>query len=246
LDLPEPVDVLAFAPHPDDVELCAGGLMLKLGDEGKRLVVVDMTRGEGSSRGDPATREVETAKATELMNLAARENLELPDTRLEETTAMTEPVTASIRRWRPKVVLGPCRHDLHPDHVTAAHLVERAYYLATIGRAPGEGLPAHRPDVLMQYYGHKEPPPSFVVDVSNVWDRRMDLARCYASQLGLDGVEGPPTNIASPDFMQRLEARFAYWGARIGTAYAEPYLTDRLVPLDDVVGTFRKRGWAVL
>lgn len=246
MDLSDPVDVLAFAPHPDDVELCAGGLMLRLGDEGKRLAVIDLTRGEASSRGTVATRERETAAATRLMRLAGRENLGLPDTGLEVSAAMTEPVTAAIRRWRPKVVLGPSRHDLHPDHVAAAQLVERAYYLATIGRAPGGGLPAHRPDVLVEYYGHKEPPPSFLVDVSEVWERRLELARCYASQFGLDGVEGPVTNIASPDFFRRLEARYAYWGARIGTAYAEPFRTDRLVPVDDVVGAFRKRGWAVL
>lgn len=246
MDLPEPVDVLAFAPHPDDVELCAGGLMLRLGDEGKRLVVVDLTRGEASSRGTVESRARETDAATRLLRLAGRENLGLPDTGLEPTAAMTEPVTAAIRRWRPRVVLSPCIQDLHPDHVAAAQLVERAYYLATITRAPGGGLPSHRPDVLVQYYGHKEPPPSFLVDVSDVWERRLELARCYASQLGLDGVEGPVTNIASPDFMRRLEARYAYWGARIGTAYAEPFRTDRLVPVDDVVATFRKRGWAVL
>ena len=246
MDLPEPVDVLAFAPHPDDVELCAGGLMLKLAAEGRRLAVVDLTRGEASSRGTLATRAEETAAAPARMRLVGRENLELPDTGVEATSAMTEPVTAAIRRWRPRVVLAPCREDLHPDHVASAHLVQRAYYLATIAKAAGGGLPAHRPDVLIEYYGHKEPDPSFVVDVSDVWEERLDLARCYASQLGLDGLDGPRTNIASPDFMRRLEARYAYWGARIGTRYGEPYRTDRFVPLDDPVGAFRKRGWAVL
>jgi len=246
VDHPEPVDLLAFAPHPDDVELCAGGLMLRLADEGRRLVVIDLTRGEASSRGTLASRAEETANATKLMGLVARENLDLPDTGLDASPAMTEPLTEAIRRWRPRVVLSPCREDLHPDHVAGAQLVQRAYYLATIGKAQGGGLPAHRPDVLVEYYGHKEPHPSFLVDVSDVWERRLDLARCYASQLGLDGVEGPVTNIASPDFMRRLEARYAYWGARIGTRYAEPYRTDRLVPLDDPVAAFRKRGWAVL
>ena len=74
----------------------------------------------------------------------------------------------------------------------------------------------------------------------------MDLVRCYRSQLGLDGVDGPTTNIAAPDFLRRMESRYAYWGARIGTSFAEPFRTDRLVPVDDPVHTFRKRGWAVL
>ena len=108
MDHPEPVDLLAFAPHPDDVELCAGGLMLRLADEGRRLVVIDLTRGEASSRGTLASRAEETANATKLMGLVARENLDLPDTGLDASPAMTEPLTEAIRRWRPRVVLSPC------------------------------------------------------------------------------------------------------------------------------------------
>jgi bacillithiol biosynthesis deacetylase BshB1 len=246
VDLPEPVDLLAFGPHPDDVELCAGGLMLKLGDQGRRLAVVDMTRGEAGSRGTPETREREAAAASALMRLAGRENLGFPDTRVEATAAAVEPVVAAIRRWRPKVVLAPCPEDLHPDHVQAAELVSRAYYLATIHGARAGGLPPHRPDALVHYYGHLEPAPSFVVDVSDVWERRVALARCFESQLGLDGAGGAVTNISAPDFEHRIGSRFAYWGSRIGAKYGEPYVTRRLVPVDDPVETFRKRGWAVL
>ena len=246
MDLPQPVDVLAFGPHPDDVELCAGGWMLKLRDEGRRTAVVDFTRGEGGSRGDVATREREAEKASAIMGLAGRENLGLPDTAVRATPEALESVTAAIRRWRPKVILGPSPEDLHPDHVAAADLLQQAYYLSTIGRASGGGLPAHRPDVLIHYYGHKEPPPTFVVDVSDVWEERDRLIRCFASQFGLDGKDGARTNISSPDFFRRMEARFAYWGARVGAAYAEPFLADRVVPLDDPVTTFAKRGWAVL
>ena len=88
--------------------------------------------------------------------------------------------------------------------------------------------------------------PSFVVDVSSVWEQRTQLAACYASQLGLDGAKGPLTNITAPEFRRRFEARFAYWGARIGAAYGEPYRVDRVVPLDDPVAAFAKRGDAVL
>ena len=244
--LPDPVDVLAFGPHPDDVELCAGGWLLRLSDEGRRVAIVDVTQGEGGTRGTPAQRAAETQAASRLLGLVGRENLGLPDTQVEVSVAATEPFTSAIRRWRPRVVLGPCSDDLHPDHVASALLLERAYYLATIARAPGGGLPPHRPDALVQYYGHKEPPPSFLVDVTDVWDRRLELVRCYGSQLGLDGMEGPLTNIAAPDFLRRMESRYAYWGARIGTRYAEPFRTDRLVPIDDPIETFRKRGWAVL
>ena len=246
MDLPEPVDLLAFGPHPDDVELCAGGLMLHLGRKGRRLAVVDVTRGEGGSRGSAEVRARETAAASELMGLAGRENLGLPDTRVAVTEESVDAVVAAIRRWRPRVVLGPCSEDLHPDHVASAALLERAYYMTTMARVDGGGLPPHRPDVLIQYYGHLEPTPSFVVDVTDVWDDRLALARCYASQLGLDGAEGPKTNIASPEFLERMTARYAYWGSRIGARYGEPFRVRRMVPVDDPVETFRKRGEAVL
>lgn len=245
-DLPEPVSVLAFGPHPDDVEMCAGGWMLKLVAAGRRVAIVDATRGEAGSRGSSETRAQETAAANAILKPAGRENLGLPDSRVAVTPEATELFTAAIRRWRPHVVLSPCREDRHPDHVATAELVRRAYYLATIGKAAGGGLPAHRPDVLVEYYGHLEPTPSFVVDVSAVWQERWRLASCYASQLGLDGARGPMTNITAPEFRRRFEARAAYWGSRIGAAYGEPYRVDRVVPLDDPVAAFAKRGEAVL
>jgi bacillithiol biosynthesis deacetylase BshB1 len=244
--LPPPVDCLAFGPHPDDVEMCAGGLLLRLREAGHRCAIVDLTRGERASRGTPQTREKETAKASEVLGLVGRENLGLPDTRLEVTPAATDLVVAAIRRWRPRLVVGPCPEDLHPDHVTAATLVQNAYYLATIAKAEGGGLPPHRADALIHYFGHLEPEPTFVVDVSDVWERRMEACLCYASQLGTDGGKGPPTNLTSPEFRSRFETRFRYWGGRIGAAFGEPFLARRVVPLDDPVEAFRKRGSLVL
>ena len=240
-DLPEPVDVLAIGPHPDDVETCAGGLMLRMRDAGYRLAIVDLTRGEAASRGTPESRARESAAAAKRLRLVGRDNLGLPDGALEPTAEMTEPVVAAIRRWRPKLVIGPCPVDLHPDHVSGAQIVCRAYYLATIGKAPGGGLPAHRPDALVHYFGHKEPPPTFIVDVSSVWEEKMALIECYATQFGLDGAKGPATNLTSPEFRQRFATRFQYWGSRIGAEYGEPFFAERLVPVDDPVAAFRKR-----
>lgn len=243
--LPDPVDVLAFGPHPDDVEMCAGGLLLKMRAAGHRCAIVDLTRGEAGSRGTPASRAKETEAASRLLGLAGRDNLGLPDGGLEVTAAMTEPVVAAIRRWRPRLVVAPCPVDLHPDHEAAAQLVRRAYYLATIAKAAGGGLPAHRPDAIVHYFGHKEPEPTFVVDVSETWEEKLRVVACYASQLGTDGAAGPETNISSPGFLRRYGLRFAYWGARIGAAYAEPFLAERVVPLDDPVTALRKRDGAV-
>lgn len=245
-DLPEPADVLAFGPHPDDVEICAGGLLLRQAQAGRRCVIVDFTRGEASTRGTPEERAKEAEAAGRVLGLAARENLGLPDAGLRVVPEQEEAVVAAIRRWRPRVVLSPCREDRHPDHLAAAEMVRRAYYAATIGRAAGGGLPPHRPDALVEYFGHLEPTPSFIVDVTDVWQLRMQAVRCYGSQLGEGPRGGAVTNIASPDFARRLEARYAYWGSRIGAAYGEPFRVDRMVPVDDPLETFRKRGWAVL
>ena len=243
--LPPAADVLAFGAHPDDVEICASGLLLKMADAGRRCVVVDLTRGEKGSRGDAETRARETAEASRLLGLAGRENLGLPDGGLEDTLAMATPVVAAIRRWRPRVVLAPNVVDLHPDHEAAGALVRRAYYLATIAKVEADGLPPHRPDVLLHYFEHKDATPSFVVDVSEVWDRRTAVVRCYASQLGLDGKDGPLTNVSASGFFRRLEARFAYFGERIGATWGEPFVAERTVPVDDPVHTFRKRDEAV-
>ena len=243
--LPEPVDVLAFGPHPDDVEFCAGGLMLKLRKLGYRTAIVDLTRGEAGTRGTPESRAKETEASSRLLGLTARDNLGLPDGGLEASIEMTEPVVAAIRRFRPRLVVAPCPIDLHPDHVAGAQLLQRAFYLATIGKAAGGGFPMHRPDAMIHYFGHKEPTPTFVVDVSEVWADKLEVIRCYASQLGLDGAKGPLTNLSAPDFLRRYEARFAYWGSRIGAAFGEPFWADRVVPLDDPLQALRTRDGAV-
>jgi bacillithiol biosynthesis deacetylase BshB1 len=244
--LPEPVDVLAFGAHPDDVEMCSAGLLLKTTDAGGRAAIVDLTRGEGGTRGTPETRAKEAAEAARRLGLAGRDNLGLPDTRVTVDPEALAAVTAAIRRWRPRVVLAPITQDLHPDHVACAELVKKAYYLATIVRAEGGGLPPHRPDALVHYFGHREPAPSFVVDVSEVWERRMHAIFAYESQLSPTGVAGPVTNVSAPDFLRRYESRFAYWGSRIGAEWGEPYLVERIVPMDDPVAAFRKRGSAVI
>jgi bacillithiol biosynthesis deacetylase BshB1 len=243
--LPAPADVLAFGPHPDDVEMCAGGLLLKLRKAGYRCAIVDLTRGEAATRGTPETRALEVAEASRLLGLVGRENLGLPDGGLEVTAAMTRPVIEAIRRWRPRLVVGPCPVDLHPDHEAAAQLVRRAYYLATVAKAPGVTLPLHRPQALVHYMGHKEPVPTFVVDVSAEWDEKVRVIRCYASQLGIDGRGGPATNISSPDFLRRFEGRFTYWGGRVGATHAEPFFAERVIALEDPVAALRSPDGAV-
>jgi bacillithiol biosynthesis deacetylase BshB1 len=244
--LPQPVDILAFGPHPDDVELCAGGLMMLAKRRGQRVVIVDMTRGEAGTRGTPRTREREWTAASEMMGLVARENLSLSDAHVQVDATSLDKVTAAIRKWRPSLIVGPCLEDRHPDHIAGAELVRRAYYAATIAKGPGGAYPPHRPAAWVQYFGHLEPEPTFVLDISEVWEERLALAACYGSQVLPQTADETPTNIGAPDFQRRVESRFTYYGARIGAAYGEPYRMDRLMPMDDPVDALRKRGSAVL
>ena len=199
-----------------------------------------------TTRGTPETREREWTAASEMLGLVARENLGFRDAHVQVDGPSLDKVTAAIRKWRPRLVLGPCLEDRHPDHIAGAELVRRAYYAATISKGPGQPHPAHRPDAWVQYFGHLEPQPSFIVDISDVWEQRLALAACYGSQVSPQQQDELPTNIGAPDFQRRVESRFAYWGSRIGAAYGEPYRMDRHVPMDDPLHALRKRGSAVL
>ena len=181
-------DVLAVAAHPDDVEFGCGGTLLVAADAGLQVVVVDLTAGELSTHGDPATRERERRRATELLGLTGRECVGLPDGRVGCEPEHRDAIAAVIRRLQPRVVLAPHTEDRHPDHAAAGCLVRDACFFAGVAKA-GPG-PPHRPRRLYHYMLHQPFEPVFVVDVWAVWDRRLQVATVYASQVG-DEAESP-------------------------------------------------------
>ncbi len=230
----EPIlDVLAFGAHPDDVELGCGGTMLCCADRGLRLGICDLTAGERGSRGDAATRAAEARTASALMRLETRETLSFPDTELEPTLAVRRAVVAAIRRHRPRVVLAPLPHDLHPDHAAAGAAVRDAIYPAGMRNVDAPGAP-WRPERLLHYFMHDEVETPVVVDVTRVWSRRLELAQCFASQLSPADPSKPgfPTLIARPDFLLRVEARARVWGRRAGVELGEALFVSGAVALD--------------
>lgn len=226
------LDVLAFAAHPDDVELSIGGTMCRLARDGYRTGVVDLTRGELGTRGTPETRAVEAAEAGRILGLAARENLGLPDGGLANTPEHRLAVVRALRRHRPHVVLMNAPVDRHPDHPNAATLVGEALFasgLAQIETLDDAGRPQApwRPHHALHYMQSIDFEPTFVVDVSDVWEQRIAAMRAYATQFhsGAPGADdGPQTFISTPAFMEWIEARARAWGYRIGAAYGEPLL----------------------
>src|SRR5216110_3198659 len=186
----ETVDILAIAAHRDDVELTCGGTLAKAAKAGHRVGIVDLTQGEMGTRGDAATRAAEAERAAKTLGVALRLNAELPDAHLENNGASREKVVELIRRTRPRVVILPYSVGRHPDHRIAAELGRDACYLAGLAKyAPGQGGEAHRPYKLLYALAYREDPvkPTFVVDISEVFETKMQAIRCYSTQF--DGAK---------------------------------------------------------
>jgi bacillithiol biosynthesis deacetylase BshB1 len=224
----KPLDILAFAPHPDDAELGCGGSLILAAQQGLRVAVADLSAGEMSSRGTPEQRKRETQKATELLGLCARFSLGLPDTRIGTELSHREPIIQLIREIQPRIVLAPYWQDRHPDHAAAGKLVREACFLAGAGKV-GTGFP-HRPEWVYYYMTHQPFEPSFVIDISTVWKRKMAAIMAYQSQLQADDND-PKTAISRPEYLRALEARAIWFGAMIGAAYGEAFYTPGPVPL---------------
>ena len=216
------LDILAFAPHPDDVELGCSGSLIAATDKGWRVGVADLTAGELSSRGTLEQRKRETERATALLGLASRFCLGLPDGGIGTDPDHRQPIIDVVRLTRPRIVLAPYWEDRHPDHYRASRLVREACFFAGVGKI-GEGEP-YRPPLLYYYLLHTPFSPSFIVDVSAVWERRMDAVRAYESQF-MAGATTATTALSRPGFLRALEARAVWFGWMIGASHGEPFLS---------------------
>jgi bacillithiol biosynthesis deacetylase BshB1 len=250
------LEVLAFGPHPDDVELFCGGLLARMADLGHRTGIVDLTRGEKSSRGTPETRAAETDAASRVLGLTVRENLGLPDGWInpwagfevpEPERARTAPVARVVevlRRLRPELVLVPWQHERHPDHEATSTLVTRALFFASVRKFETEPPTApFTPRQVLYYPLRHLAEPSLVVDITANFERKMRAIRCYASQVE-PRADGPQTLVGSPLSLTSLEARDAFYGARIGVAHGEPYVLAETLGLTDPVDHFRRNSFA--
>lgn len=232
------LDILAFAPHPDDAELHCGGTLLLFKQDGRRTGVIDMTRGELSTRGTPATRAAETADATRLLGLDVRDNLGFPDGDIGNTAENRRAVVRAIRRWRPTIVLLPWPRDRHPDHEHTSVLVREALFAAGLPRVEtqtveGIAQEAYRPARAYYYMLTEDFPPAFIVDISAVFEQKLTAVRAYRSQFHVGGpIEGPQTYISTPEFMQSLIGRSQRLGFHIGARYGEGFAGLQALRLD--------------
>lgn len=232
----QPVDVVAFAPHPDDAEVGCGGLLLLAARRGLSTAIVDLTAGEMSTRGDRTIRTAERAEATRLLGLTHREQLGLPDTATGTDPSHMDAVVASLRRLRPRLALLPLP-DRHPDHRGTADLVKRALFLANVAKV-GTGTP-HRTDLVLQYLVHGTVSPTLVLDTSDVWATQRDAMAAYASQFdGSADPNQPATALSGGDFLRAHEARAIHFGSLVGARFGEPYVADGPLRFADPLALF--------
>lgn len=235
-----PADVLAIGAHPDDVELGCGGLLAKLSRQGHRVVMLDLTRGELGSRGDAEARAGEAAAAARILGVAGRDNAGLPDGGLANTTEQQRVIIPFIRKYRPQAILTLMAPDRHPDHAAAHALGRDANYYAGLQRIDTQQTPWRAPRIFYFHpYTEFAGVPPCVIDISDVFDVKIEALKAYASQFHNPDYPGPPTFIASKEFWDGIETRARFWGARIGTTYGEPLYADGPVPLETLPGMAR-------
>jgi N-acetylglucosamine malate deacetylase 1 len=230
------LDALAVFSHPDDVELSAGGTLLKLKSLGYRTGACDATRGEMGTRGTPEIRAGEAARAADLLRLDVRLNLEQPDGHVWLSEESRRALVRLIRRHRPKVLLAPHWDDPHPDHAQTAQIVRQAARLASMRRSDeAAGQPAVPMPMIAHAVYSRLVVPSFVVDVSEFVEQKFEAIRAHASQFYDPNSREPQTRISQEGFLSQLEHRMRYYGSLIGAAAGEPFYVREALNVHDPV-----------
>jgi bacillithiol biosynthesis deacetylase BshB1 len=230
------IDILAVFAHPDDVELTVGGTLLKMKDLGYRTGALDVTRGEMGTRGTVEGRQEEADHAAKILKLDLRENLGLPDGHVFCDDDSRTKMVRVLRRLKPKVILTHQIDDPHPDHNHISQLVREAARLSSMKRYDEETgdqkIPV--PNVAHNIFSRRVQP-SFVVDVSDFLEAKMDAIRAHSSQFYDPNSSEPETRLTSKTFLYELEARSRYFGSLIGVEAGEPYYVREALNVNDPV-----------
>jgi N-acetylglucosamine malate deacetylase 1 len=228
------LDILAFAAHPDDVELgCAGTLIAHI-ETGKKAGVVDLTRGELGTRGTPAERVAEAEAAAQIMGLSIRDNLGFADGFFQNDKEHQLQIVRKVRQYRPDIVLMNALHDRHPDHGRGAAVVAEACFLAglkMIKTLGDDGLEqeAWRPKAMYNFIQDRYITPDFVLDVTPYWEKKMETIRAFRTQFYNPDDSSPNTYISSPEFLNFIEARAREYGHAIGVTYGEGFTSAKKI-----------------
>jgi len=225
---PMKLDILAISAHPDDIELCCSGTLIAHKTQGYITGILDLTEGEMSTRGTPATRQKESAEASQIMGLSLRENLGLSDAKFDLSFENQLRVIKVLRKFRPEIILANALYDRHPDHVRAAELIEEAVFksgLVKIETEDEKGIQSPwRPKKVFHYIQSVSLEPDFICDISAHMEEKMAAIRVFKSQFFDPKSKEPNTYISNPDFLKLIEARSREWGHRIGVSFGEGFV----------------------
>ncbi len=232
------VDILAFAAHPDDVEISAAGMLMKHIDMGKTVAIVDLTQGEMGSRGTIDTRYAEAKKASEIMGVSQRVNLKMKDGFFEISEANKLLIIEQIRYFQPAVVLANSVSDRHPDHGRASQLVSEACFLSGLIKVEttlnGVNQEKWRPKSVFHYIQDRYIKPDFVVDITPFADRKLAALKAYETQFFNPNKEGPNTPISGESFFEFLIGRWREYGREIGVDFGEGFTVERTIGISDI------------
>ena len=228
------VDVLAIAAHPDDMELICGGTLIRAHMLGRSTGILDLAAGEMASRGTPKLRAKEAAAAAKVMGVSVRENLGLPDGGITNTPETRAKVAVVIRRLQPKIVITHSLDGRHPDHPIVAQLVRDAAFVAGLKKIE-PSIPAHRPLKVIHALSYREDntKPTFVVDITDAFEKKLEAIACYKSQFG-DAVQAGEVYPNGEPLADLIRHHAAHYGSLIRCRYGEPFYTTETMRVDDV------------
>ncbi len=234
------LDILAIAAHPDDVELCCSGTLMMEKLQGKKIGVVDLTRGELGTRGTPALREEEAANAARIMGLDVRENLGMADGFFRNDEAHQRLVIRAIRKYQPEIILAAALSDRHPDHGRAGHLIEDSCFLSGLRKIEtvdndGTAQTQWRPKYVLHFIQDRYFNPSFVYDITPVFEKKLESIKAYASQFysATYTEDEPQTYISTPEFLGSIIGRHQMFGKMIGVDYAEGFISEKMIGISN-------------
>ena len=236
----EKVDVLAIGAHPDDLELTCGGTIAKLVADGRRVGMVDLTRGEMGTRGTAEIREKEAARAAEILGAVFRTHLDFGDGGLRTGRAEELELIRLFRETKPSLIITAYPDDRHPDHARTGRLVTDAWFYAGL-RALDVGAPAHRAQSVVYYLMNYPLLPTFVVDVTAHQEAKRRAILAFESQFHREGADEPPTLIAQKSFLEMIEARGRHFGGLIGAEFGEAFWSKSPPRVDDPIAAFSGR-----
>lgn len=232
------LDILVFAVHPDDAELGCSGTILKHIANGKKVGIVDFTRGELGTRGTAETRDQEAKDSAEILGLHARENLGFKDGFFKNDEEHQLALIQMVRKYQPEIILTNALHDRHPDHGKAGDLANDAIFLAGLIKIEtvidGEKQQAWRPRLVLQYIQDRYIKPDVIIDITGHMTKKLESIRAFKTQFDSPDNSEPQTYISSPEFLEAVISRAREFGKSIGTTYAEGFTSRKLLGVDDL------------